>query len=220
MTLNILIAHKPEAQGIIKQFSLARDTDYPEHAIYIGEHIKLGICGTGYQRCQAMTEMLYSQSSLSPFLDKESDFWLNYGTAGTSEFSVGELVVAKSVVYPSISRQWELNNLLDGVLNSILNLGVVRTVDSVDEAYKGSEVYEMEAAGMLSVLEEIGCLQRAVVLKLVSDGPELPVNNQSRQQIIALLAKSEPRIQILVDALLNQVVESSTGSSSDSNTAI
>jgi hypothetical protein len=219
MTLNIIVAHKPEAQGLINGLSMVRDRDYPNHAVYAGANVKLGICGTGYQRCRAMTEILKCglPPSSSPDADGQFDFWLNYGTAGSSEFKAGELIIADSVIYPSMSRQWGLDNFPVFFSCSALNQARVCTVDNVEETYKGSSVYEMEAAGMLSVLEEAGCLQRALVLKLVSDGPEVPIKDQTRKQMIELLDQSVPRVQLLVDALLKLTIENITQSAMSLN---
>ena len=205
MTLNIVVAHKPEAQGIINRLSLGRDPNYPDHAVYAGENVKLGICGTGYQRCRAMTLIL--KSGLSSSTDGQFDFWLNYGTAGSSAFKVGELIIANLVNYPSMSRQWKLDYFSEDVSFSALSQAGVCTVDSVEEMYEGNKVYEMEAAGMLSVLKEGECLQRAVVLKLVSDGPEVSVKDQTRKKMIELLDQCETKVQFVVDGLLNQAIE-------------
>ncbi len=210
MTLNVVVAHKPEAQGIINGLSLGRDPDYPNHAVYAGDNVRLGICGTGYQRCRSMTAIL--KSGLPSFANGQCDFWLNYGTAGSSEFKVGELVIADSVNYPSQSRQWKMACFPEDVSFSALNQARVCTVDNVEEMYKGNKVYEMEAAGMLSVLEEAGCLHRSVVLKLVSDGPDDTVKDQSRKKMIELLDQSGPSVQLLVHALQKHAMEKITES--------
>ena len=203
MTLNIIVAHKPEAQGIINGMSMERDRKCPEHAIYAGENIKLGICGTGYQRCRAMTKILQSGSSPSMSAGGRFDFWLNYGIGGSAGFGVGELVLADAVMYPPMSRQWQLNHFTGLFEGSVLNQATVCTVDTIEESYTSNRVYDMEAAGMLSILEETACLHRVAVLKLVSDGPELPVEDQTRKRMIELLGRSELRVQLLVNVLLN-----------------
>jgi hypothetical protein len=219
MTLNIVVAHKPEARGIIDGLSLKRDPNYPQHAIYAAENIKLGICGTGYQRCRAMTEILQSGSPSFWSAKGEFEYWLNYGSAGSAGFKVGELIIADTVIYPSMSRQWELSCLPGPFAVSAANQATVCTVDTVEESYNGNRVYDMEAAGMLSVLHKTGYLHRATVLKLVSDGPDLGVKDQTRKQIIELLDRAEPRVQLLVDALLNWVSGSTADSENSSNGA-
>ena len=186
--LNILTAFKTEAEPLIAHFSLCPDLAAGQFQIFSGDGIQLGISGMGYTCARNLTIELMSESK-----DLDS-CWLNFGIAGGSDHPIGQLVQAGCVSYLALERRWQLQNWA-GLTLPVVNL---YTVNHPQHAYAGQQIYDMEAAGMLSALSDARSLARVVCLKLISDGPTAPLAELTSNNMIRLIRDSQ---DALVDVI-------------------
>lgn len=195
--LNILVAHKPEAAGIIQSFNLRRDQNFPEYSVYSGDGIRVCITGSGFQRSCRATK--YIHNSLRKSHPEESLEWMNFGIAGSGLFEIGSVVIADSVVHSATNKKWNMRQLSP----NYRLLCCICSVDKPQEDYSSPVVYEMEAAGMMSALEEFDQCDNAVVIKVISDGPDYSVNCLTIESIQAVLSHSCKDILSIISAYKN-----------------
>jgi hypothetical protein len=195
--LNILVAHKPEAAGIIQGFNLRRDKNFPKHSIFLGDGIRLCITGSGFQRAYSATNFIYSSLKISH--PEERLEWINFGSAGSGVFEIGTIVIADSVVHSATDKKWNMKQYFPN--NELLCC--IFSVDKPQEDYSLPVVYEMEAAGMMSALEEFDQCDRVVVVKVISDGPGHAINSLTIESIQAVLSHSCKEILTIISDYKN-----------------
>ena len=169
--LNILTAHALEAESLIASFSLQKVEVENGQWMYCGNDIRLLVTGQGCQQSGFSVNRM-----LSIFLPDIADIWLNFGLAGSRNFTVGELVCCRSIDQLENQRLLRPIHLSDLQLPSEpsflnINRSDLHSVAEVETDYHFNGLYDMEGFGIASVLSEYGLLSRMVVLKLISDGP-------------------------------------------------
>ncbi len=187
--LNIITALKVEAAPLIEGLSL-KPQPLSKHSIFSGCGVQLGISGPGCANARALTRYFLGRQnpenqnpeSHNPEYQRELTYWLNFGIAGSAVWEIGDLVLAHTVTDQSpgkTGKNWTLGNGIN------LNLpgAHICTVESPQAAYQGHNVYDMETAGMISVLSDWNLLERAFIVKIISDGPSKPVKSLTKQDL-------------------------------------
>ena len=198
--LNIIVALKTEAAPLIEGLSLVRQknntTAYP---VYSGPCVKLGISGLGKSNARELTRLLLEED------DPDSQFnasdWLNFGVAGSANWAVGDLVQAQIVTEVSTGASWELGSRA----NLQLSAAHVYTVQTPQLVYQSDRVYDMELAGMLSVLSDRDLLGRASSLKLISDGPGRRAGTLTKNDVHQLIQSRKKAILTAVRIIYPEI---------------
>lgn len=197
--LVVLTAFLPEARPFIEFFGLREQPRIDGGRIFSGPGVLLGVSGQGRKRAATMTRSLLGQ--LADETVRKEACWLNFGIAGSGAFEIGTMVSANAVRDGESARQWCLQPFVEtGYLT-----GTVLTVSSPSDAYESGAVYEMEASGMVSVLSDQIGPTNVMVVKMISDGPGLPVQDLSAGVVRSLLDRYRSRIEELMAGLLNRL---------------
>lgn len=178
--LNIITALKVEAAPLIEGFSLERQPS-SKHSIFSGSGVQLGISGLGCENARALTHYFLQQHNSE--YQCESTYWLNFGIAGSAVWEIGDLVLANTVTEQASAKtgKSEKNWSLKKFINLDLPDAHICTVEAPQVTYHGGNVYDMEAAGIISVLSSRNLLERALVVKMISDGPSRAVESLTKQ---------------------------------------
>lgn len=188
--INIVTAFAGEARPFIDALSLDPRPGRGPFAVYQRGDVRLIISGMGVGGAEAATRFLGGRADAA-------DRWLNFGIAGSAQFEVGRLVVARRVCGPSSGESWRCYRppALDWPA------AVVRSVERIETAYAKPGVYDMEAAGICRALGPRRCAAQLSCIKLVSDGPHRPASRLDKKTVRAMLAKVGPQLARLPGAL-------------------
>lgn len=207
--LNIITALKIEAAVLIEGLSL-QPLRLSKHSIFAAHGVRLGISGPGCANARELTD--YFLEARHDAHQHESTYWLNFGIAGSAGWVLGELVLAHTVSLQSSGKtgqRWTLKNSCQ------LNLpgAHICTVASPQETYQGHNVYDMEAAGIVSVLSEWDLLARAFFVKIISDGPSMPVESLTKQGLQQMIAERKKDILAITEKVYSASLKHSTTAS-------
>jgi hypothetical protein len=197
--LNIVVALKAEAAPLIEGLSLVRRVENTGYPVYSGPCAKLGISGLGSNNARELTRLLLNEEDSGH--RNNAGHWLNFGIAGSVDRNVGDLVQAHLVTEVSTGQSWKLG------ARDVLHLSAahIYTVQAPQLVYQNNRVYDMEVAGMLSVLSDRGLLGRTSSLKLISDGPGTPANTLRKNDIHQLIQNRKKDILTAVKTLYPEV---------------
>jgi hypothetical protein len=195
--LKIITAFRTEAQPYIDHYYLQRDQTEPDLQVYVCDGIVLGICGKGRENAAMMAQ--YLAGSKPAGADDLATAWLNFGIAGAASPEVGELVCARSVTSMISGQEW----ILPLARKYHGHTGDVYTVDRAVSTYEANHIYDMESAGILEAIGEKSLPETILIAKLVSDGPQSPVESLTRQSIRDQIGQRSAEIVALADMLLH-----------------
>lgn len=196
--LNIVIAHLPEASGIIHAFALARSARHS--GLYENQHIRLMLSGQGAESCRLTTTRLQKMASFSDLA--ANDYWLNFGIAGAGALDIGTVVAGKTVSNLETSRKWILNRPPS---SAICSADIV-TVAEPESVYSPDKVYDMESAGICEVLSSDmsteSSIARLVIIKVISDNIHHPPATLDKNRINAILNNAFDQIILIIRSII------------------
>lgn len=195
--LIIITAFRMEALPFIEALNLVQE-EIVGNEIYCADEVWLGISGLGKTKAGNLTQRLLREIRNRKIKDQIN--WMNFGIAGSGGWKIGDMVVGKSVTDYSTGKSYVLKNNLDIGLPR----GEIITVDSVETAYSGDNIYDMEASGILESLPE-EARNRTTILKLISDSAEYPADSLSKSTMQQLIPTREKDILVITDKLLAQL---------------
>ncbi len=181
--LNIITALQAEAAPIIEGLAL---TPSPKplvagHAIFCADGVRLGISGMGCANAGILTDYFLADNK-RPY---EPVYWLNFGIAGSAVQEIGNLILVQTVTAQSSGKTWTLAEIKGINLN--LPTAPLCTVTSPQTTYQGNNIYDMEAAGIVSLLSDRHALEQLFCVKIISDGPDSPLESLTKQDIRNML---------------------------------
>ncbi|MDD9857011.1 MAG: hypothetical protein OXU96_03010 [Gammaproteobacteria bacterium] len=188
--INIVAAFAGEARPFIDALSLGLQPGCGPFVVYERGDARLIISGMGVDSAEAAVRFLSDRADTA-------NRWLNFGIAGSAQFGLGMLVVARRVCGPSSGESWRCYR------PPALSWpdAVVRSVERPETAYAKSGVYDMEAAGICRALGPRRCAAELSCIKLITDGPGRPASRLDKKTIRAMLAKVGPQLAHLPGAL-------------------
>lgn len=187
--LNLVVALPAEAKPINRMLGLKRMQPDQAYPVYARDNIRLVLSGPGTEQAYQASMQLADQSA--------DGNWLNLGIAAHPHLPVGCPLWISVINDPLSANKWSLQPCsLGGWIQACLN-----SVNQVDDRYAGDCASDMEAAGMMSALSELGRISSATVLKIVSDNKTQPYNQISGKLIQRLFAVNESRLTQLFDWL-------------------
>jgi len=179
--MNIITALQCEADPLIEAFDLSGTAPEAPFQVYRRDGIRLIISGPGLASASAAVAYLEGRTG-EPHTDRS---WLNVGIAGHRERTVGEAVVAGKVVDAGSGDAW----YPQPVFPVEPDLDTVMTVREPEYSFDQSAAYEMEAAGYYAAATRFTTVERAHVLKVISDGPERSHEDLDREEVRDLIAR-------------------------------
>jgi adenosylhomocysteine nucleosidase len=190
--INLAVALPAEAKALIRSFGLRRlQPDDGAPPLYLGARIALVLTGVG---AEAMARGVVRLYDYRPDADAR---WLNLGIAGHGSLALGSCLLAQSVTDRHTLRHWSMHPpALAG-----LHTAPLHCVREAVSDYAADTAYDMESGGFTAALERRGALQRADILKIVSDGPNHSTTRISARMVDDLVQRAIPLITTLIDRL-------------------
>ena len=193
--INIVTAFKSEAEPLIQGLQLNKVESHSIFPLYQSNEFQLAISGLGSQKTFEVTSRLIELAGVS-----SKDQWLNFGVAGSGSYPVGAFVLAEIVSVEGKNQSWSLHPpCLDSIGGKRLEKARIHCVDRVEETFASPWVYEMESSGFLQALQIHHLEGRAIILKLISDGPEEKDLNLAR--IRRLIQNSSKKLVNIVRSI-------------------
>ncbi len=191
--LNIVVAHKAEASGVIEGLSL--DPLKAQKSIYEGGDIRLCLSGQGYENSRRAT--VHLRDSFGHSGQSQNSRWLNFGIAGTRSRSVGSIVLGKSVQYQHSGQHWLLP---DSNINEMEKFKI-HTVVKPESNYQDEILYDMEAAGICAALSPAIQVKNTIIIKVISDNALNPLEKLNNNQIKTLLNNTTDSIIHIIKSI-------------------
>jgi len=176
-----VVALKSEAIAIRKKYrmtSVAPEGPYPVFKDSTGCHW-LTISGMGRVHAAAATMYLHQVSKAPP-----SAAWINVGIAGHRVATCGALYLVDKITEKSTGRR----GYPGPVISSSVARSCLVTVDKPETDYESDELFDMEGSAIFDVACRLSNQQLVLVLKIVSDGPNLNVKNLTSEMISDLIS--------------------------------
>tara|TARA_B100000686_G_scaffold333804_1_gene400176 strand:- start:1149 stop:1964 length:816 start_codon:yes stop_codon:yes gene_type:complete len=178
--INLVIAHKLEAEKLLDYFSL-RLVESDRYQIYRNASgMQVVISGMGYENARAATEYLGNLDSQSI----ELRGWLNVGIAGHQTAEIGSCFVANKIVYPRHGRY-----CFPAVIFSNIPTIEVMTVDEPELEYPQDIAYEMEAAGFWDAAIKYSSLEFVQCMKIISDNKIQSIKKITNNQVLSIISE-------------------------------
>lgn len=185
--LRWVIALRPEANPIIERFSMklikGLKSPFPIYVDETGRN-ELIISGIGKANAAAATAFL---AGVSP-LDGRVAGWINFGIAGGGADSYGSTALAAKVTDAGNGRSWypaaTWPRKLDLPRVSVLSLDLPSDAYPMEENVR----FDMEASAFYSTVLKFASVETAHVLKVVSDDPEHPMKEISKEKVETLIS--------------------------------
>ncbi|MCY4228685.1 MAG: hypothetical protein OXF20_13545 [Gammaproteobacteria bacterium] len=191
----IISAYRAEAESLLDFSDFVFDKSIREFQVFRSGQAVLGISGEGKKQAEKLTALLISRYVLD--LGVKSSLWFNFGVAGSGSHVPGSLVYASRVVDAETKNQWELLARDAGDVS----VATLNTVTKPSNEYQEGMIYDMEASGILSALSSHSLARQALVLKLISDGPDYPFHCLTKSDIVKLLGDARQKLYSIIHAL-------------------
>lgn len=196
----LFISHRLEAEVFIDGYGLSRRILEDGQVIFAGSQsaweTELLLLGQGQSNAElSIARYLKNRPVLA------GDCWLNFGTAGSAEFSIGTIVVGNRLVVGETDasiRPLNISTTLSEVSDQV-GESVVRCVSQIETDYQESGVYEMESGTVANFVQKNDV--RLMLLKLVTDGPNRPASTLSQNYIRDLIGSRSSILLELGDKL-------------------
>ncbi|MDA9246523.1 hypothetical protein N9P21_02660 [Rhodobacteraceae bacterium] len=152
------------------------------YSIYVDHKVEnwLIISGVGEIKASTATEYLSEVSDV-----KSWTVWVNIGIAGSSVGNYGDLFLIDKIIQDSSKKCFYLG----AVVKTKIQKSVLVTVDKPLLNYSKFALVDMEAAAFAMVALKKSCRELVLVMKVVSDGPNHPINDitaRSASELILL----------------------------------
>ena len=192
--INLVFAHKFEAQAVLDFFSLEL-VDNRDFKIYQNINgMQAVVTGMGFENAKFATAKL-GERALEVGIKNGLDMgvgaraWLNIGIAGHPEADIGSGFLASRIIHRNSGDTQFPAPVLTG-----LEKTTVVTVDKPELVYPENVVYEMEAAGFWASAIEYTSLEFVQVLKIVSDNKKQSIDTVTKQLVVDLIRGKLERI--------------------------
>ena len=200
--LNICTAHHLEAKPFINHYRLVECVSKNGQKYYTTENaqhaaVRLLVTGQGGQNCRLSLERFFAHAEVL-----SSDVWLNFGIAGSAEFPVGRIVLGEATLDLKEQVRHDLV-LISHPTCLIEDRGVVVSTSATESKYQRPYIYDMEAATIAAEMKNRGMLDRLAVVKMISDGPNHPVDDRILEHVKRFIGEKLLLLTQFSDALID-----------------
>ena len=191
--INFVVAHKSEANPLIKYFNLKKFINKPFQIFKNENGIRLIISGIGATSANSAVKYMWK---LSGGCSSFKEGWINVGIAGHRTLKLGTCFLANKisskntgeVYYPSLD------------LNTKITEGLI-TVDRPEKLYVEDEAYDMEAAGFFRAALKCSEIELINIIKVISDNETSSIDNITGKLIDNLMLETLAHIEPVVSSL-------------------
>jgi len=187
---NFIVALPAESKPLINHFGLKRmqpDGDFP---IYQNGAITLVRSGVGKEASANATHFLLHHCK-----QQEDAIWINLGIAGHATRQIGDMVLAQCTLDDETQQQWATPSSL----TLPCELEMLTTLSQPEFDYTRPGIFDMEAAGFLSVLKGNG-----YCVKIISDNSRHPGHGIKAKWVAKLISEQLNTIDQLMNQLSSQ----------------
>ncbi|MCU7796063.1 MAG: hypothetical protein KZQ75_02900 [Candidatus Thiodiazotropha sp. (ex Myrtea spinifera)] len=190
--VNILVALPAEAKPIIRTYGLQRKQPDGIYPCYVKQPFTLVLTGPGTEAMEKSVAFLHSQQQ-----EDNSAIWLNIGITGHGSLARGTCLLAECVHDLPSACYWQLSPPVDHLFPA----GPLHCVAEPVSIYKQDTAYDMESSGFAAGIDKIGALERAQIMKVVSDNPQEPSSQINGRMVSDLIQSAIPTLSVLIDRL-------------------
>ncbi len=185
ITVFIVTALQSEATPIIEKYKLKKQPNGP-FRLFLNKDIRLIVSGMGRVNCAAgTTALLHNHSSLNQAI------CLNIGIAGHQSLPLGTPFIADHITDDESDKSWHTSL----AFNPSCNTSTIRTISSPSVNYPNNTALDMESASFYNIATRYINSELTQVIKVVSDGPDYPIQNINKAIVNKLISDALPEIQ-------------------------
>jgi adenosylhomocysteine nucleosidase len=200
--LNIVVAHRLEADPLIKLLQLKPDSVRPFPSWRNEAGISLVISGPGKLAAAAASGFIGASKSGAQQQLQAAEGWLNIGIAGHGAAAIGQGFLAHKITDLNTGVCAYPVPLLSGYRGTALV-----TVDQPELTYPEPVAYDMEASGFWAAASRFVTTELIQVYKIVSDNPNHSSEQVTPALVRRLLAEQLECLQKLLVDLSSLVAE-------------
>jgi len=192
--LNLIVAIHSEARPLIRHLRLQKQP-YNSHDLYIGEDLRLLVCGVG--KLAAATACAWLQGlNEKPELASE-DAWLNIGIAGHGYQPLGSGFLAHRISEKNADRYWYPGFAFKRPCPS----AALVSVDQPENRYLDNTLYDMEGAGFFASCQRFSSVELIHCFKVVSDNHFSGIENINEAYVTELISGQLPTLDSIIECL-------------------
>lgn len=189
--LNLVVAHKLEAQPLVAQFALKQISASP--LVYENTSgLRLIVSGQGREASAAAVAQLFRVNG-----QDNAAAWLNIGIAGHQTKAVGEALLANKIVNCAGGSTIYPVPVCSGLLS-----GEVHTVDVPETSYPNNVAYEMEAAGFFAAAAPLTSIELVQCLKIISDNAQQGTDQVSKELVEEVISANAELVGQCIEEIL------------------
>ena len=193
-----VVALRPEANALIKKFSLKSFSNHCNFPIYINRKNGHALVISGVGSIKSAVATMYLNKTFNP---GQFVAWINIGIAGHFQGPVGTLFQVIKVVNNDNGKSF-----FPGLrFSKLAKAAELYTVSSPENEFTLPVLYDMEAAGFCEIAPSLSCNELTFVLKIVSDTSEQSQSLITKKMIADLFKKNSAIIDNLVQAVVKIV---------------
>jgi len=180
-----------EARPLVDHFKM-KAMPHPHLKLFQGENGYLLQCGVGkLGACAATASMLQLLPNVQAII--------NVGIAG-GEQPLNDVFLAHSILETATGKQWFPHMPPAAKLPGLPSIAVA-TVDQPSSEYNTKQIFDMEAAGIVSAAANVLDLAFVHSVKVISDNQQHGIDNINLHSVTESIELSLPHIHHLVEAL-------------------
>ena len=191
--LVIIIAHLGEARAVfdLNRFEKIKNTSF----LTFRKH-KILIVISGQGRLRAAAAVSFAKT----LCEYNLIFWLNIGSAGHRDLSIGTVVQAGKIYDQEINRSWFPSTPFKKNIASV----EINTCANPMEKYPKDVCFDMEASGFIDLAQIDSIPEQLAVIKVITDNRSYPITHQSINDLEMSMQKKKDIIKSLVVDYMTQ----------------
>ncbi len=191
--LVIIIAHLGEARAVLdlSQFEEIKNASF----LTFRKH-KILVVISGQGRLRAAAAVSFAKT----LCEYNRIFWLNIGSAGHRNLSIGTVVQAGKIYDQEINRSWYPSTPFKKNIATV----EINTSATPVKNYPKDVCYDMEASGFIELAQIDSIPEQLAVVKVVTDNRYSPIRHQSFSELEMCMQKKKNIIQSLIIEYMTQ----------------
>ena len=131
-----------------------------------------------------------------------STSWLNWGIAGSKEYTVGQSLIGHKITDVSLKKSWYPSQIFQGPRLKLCPTAHIQTYDSATEEYPDKGVVDMESSGFCAGAMRFSTIELVQSVKVVSDTPTEPISQITKSKVTELMTSNLATIDEIASQLL------------------
>lgn len=191
--INFLVALACEAKPLISAFKLKRLHQIKAVTVYENLPYRLAVTGIGKLAAAGSVGLLQG-------LQNEQQAWLNVGIAGHGHLDIGTATLAYKIIDAATQDSWYPQILFQHNFQA----ATVKTIDMARDQYDELALFDMEAAGIASMVARVSTMELFQSIKIISDNKQHDHSKVGKLQCVQLVEQHLDSIAEVSQYLLQQ----------------